>query len=175
MLPWGRLLVVALLAGVAGIALGIGLGKLSRGGGPAPGDAVAATPASPAQVSVTVLSGVLHPAATAAGRLRQRARLVVDVRIRNRGSQEVTIARPTLLVAGTSRETDPNEDAPGTTVGLLGPGRQEDVALQFEVAGTATASLTGSRRARVFVAGRTLTTRVTIGAPVGPGSASPAP
>jgi nitrate/nitrite transporter NarK len=168
-LPWGKLLAAALLAGVAGLALGIGLAKLSNGNDPpAAATAGATTRASLGQVGVSVVASVLHPAATAFGRQRQRARLVVVVRLQNRGTRRVTIPRPALLAAGVRQGTDPSADAPGTSVRQLGAGMRRQIALQFEVAGTVTRGLTTGRRARVLVAGHTLTARVTLGPPVRP-------
>ena len=186
----GKLVAVGALAGGGGLALGLGISHLS-------GNTVASTPppariastttqpaapaaaspapqAAPDQVSVRVVSAVLHPAATAFGLQRQRGRLIVQIVARNQGTQRVTPTRPALLAAGVATRTDAHADAPGTRLAPIAAGASEKVALQFEVAGAVTAQLTGQRSARILVAGRLVPISVVVGPPVAP-PATPGP
>lgn len=180
-----KLALVAVAAGGAGLLLGLGASAFSGGGGPpaAAGGAPttgqaglggagtssrppAASPQPVPQIQVSLVSAVLQPAATAQGRQRQRARLIVRVRARNGGNVRVTPGRPTLQAAGITQHTDPHADATNPGLGSLRPGQTKLATLVFEVAGAVTAELTTGRGARVVVAGHSLSPAVTLGPPV---------
>ncbi len=191
-----KLAAIGAVAGGVGLAVGLGISRLSgstiastpaappattaapAAGATTAGPAAPATPPTaaapsprtvpPPHVTVRVLSAVLHPAATTAGRQRQRGRLIVRVVARNQGAQRVTPTRPALIAAGLATHTNPQADAPGTRLAPLAPGTAETVALQFEVAGAVTAQLTGQRAARIFIIGRAVPITVVIGSPVAP-------
>jgi hypothetical protein len=186
-----KLVAVVLVAGAVGGGLGIVLSKLSGNSGDsaaAPQASTATkpatqhtttsarsdghtTPAAPAPsggVSVHIVDAILHPAESASGRRRHRARLTVRVQVTNRGTSVVTPARPTLFSGSVQTQTDPNADGPGTRLGALQPGKAVAVTLRFETAGSVTTQLQSQRRARVLVAGRTRETAVTVGNPATP-------
>ncbi len=193
----GKLAAVVVLAGGAGIVLGIGLSALtgdddgprpSGGAGATQADDSTASVASPPSVArtsttastptptprarkvrVTVLGAVLHPAGTPSGQSRQRARLGVRLRVENTAERLVTPPRPVLLVgAARVRFEQRPGDARNTRLGSIGAGKTIDVTLQFEVAGTVTEQLRNDRRARIRIAGRSLYVPVRIGSPVTP-------
>ena len=120
--------------------------------------------ARPCGLAVRVVDVVLHPASTASGQRRKRARLTVRVRVENRGTQD-RHSRPTRVVRGGGE----NGDRPGrrrassTDLGTLAPGETKSVTLRFEVAGATTTraddrstrahtrrrSIAGGRRSKV--------------------------
>ncbi|MDP2710935.1 MAG: hypothetical protein Q8O56_06930 [Solirubrobacteraceae bacterium] len=134
---------------------------------PADRTAPASPPAVPPdprrQLRVSVGPAVLHPAASASGQRRQRARLGVRLELANLAAEPVTPARPVLLAAGERVATDPRQDAPDTHIGPLAPGATAGVTLRFETSGAVTEQLTTQRQARILVAGRMHAVRVTIG------------
>ena len=181
-----KFLAVITIAGGAGVAIGAGLSELSGGDSaiapvgssastapihaadaritPRGSAAVPAQPRTPA--SVRVLDSVLHPAGTADGQRRQRARLTVRIQAENRGNADLTPARPSLLVGRTSTETDAGADGPGTRLGTIKPGATASVTLRFEVAGAVTEQLAAERRAVIRVAGRSHPISIKLGNPV---------
>lgn len=178
---WGKLLTLVLIAGLVGTVLGVGIAMLSReGNGTAssppeaettgddpPSTSAGQVPAeSSAQLLVRVLGSILHPAGTESGQQRRRARVTVRVRVENRGERVVTPARPTLLVAGERIPSDPSADSPRTHLGDVAPGQSAAVTLRFEVAGDVTTTIMAERRARIRLAGRTLSFGVTIAPPI---------
>lgn len=194
----GKLLAVVVVAGGVGAALGIGISELTSGEepsaarteaatssiarstttvtGPAPG--AATTPQSSqdpaAQVTVTVLSAVLHPAATPSGERRRRGRLGVRVRVKNTGAERIVAPRPSLLAARQRIPTNARARGPGSRLGPLAPGATADVTLRFETAGAVTEQLTTQKTARILIAGRSWPITVTVGSPVS-SSRQPAP
>lgn len=174
---------VIIIAGGAGSVIGFGLSKLTSDDSaePEPGvtsteraDPVATTggPARgprgsrPVGVVVDVPDAVVHPAGTASGRARNRARLTVRVRVRNTSTGVLTPARPAVLIGASRTPADPNADAPGTRLGSIAPGAAAAATLRFEVGGAAGAKLMTERRARVVVAGLTRPISVKLGNPV---------
>jgi len=115
------------------------------------------------QLRVSVVSAVLHPAATAFGRQRRRARLNVQIRARNNGSSSVTPGLPALLAAGVKVHGDPHA---GPGLGSLAAGQTKVVTVHFEVAGVVTTQISTRRTARAVVAGHSLLLTVTPGPPV---------
>lgn len=191
MLPGGfaKLLAVIALAGAGGVAVGAGLSELSggdsaiepvepnesspaRAGSPADARVAASSSSKPpaptasTKPSVRVLDSVLHPAGTAAGQRRERARLTVRVEVTNRSTAALTPARPTVLVGPTSTATDPGADGPGTRLGTIAPGRAQSATLRFEVGGAVTRQLTSERRAVILVGGRSHPISIKLGNPV---------
>jgi hypothetical protein len=171
----GKLLVLVLIAGVAGTGLGLGIAALTREsdgtGGPAAssnGDRTASeAPAAPrGNLRLRVLGAVLHPAGTLSGQRRRRARVTVRVSAENRGGGVVTPARPVLLVAGARIPTDATADSPRTHLSAVPASETATVTLRFEVGGDVTTTLTRERRARLLLAGQTLRLRVGIGDPI---------
>jgi len=169
------------VAGVAGVGLGVGIAELTgdddsatsyetskqtpdRGSITLPAPPAATTTvtrASPTPVRAQVLGAALHPAATPSGKQRQRARLIVRLRAQNRGTQPVSVAHLVLLV-GDARVLS----GPRSQIGELAAAEAKAVTVRFELAGAVTAKITADRRARIIVAGRSRPMRVRIGAPV---------
>lgn len=192
---FGKLAAVVLLAAAVGTGLGVAIAALT--GGDSDGDdpraitdastatasvpttrattptTTAARPSPPAplrQIRFSVGSAVLHPAATASGQRRRRARLGVSVRVENRGPERVGLERPSLLAANQRIPTNPAADAPTTHLGPIEPGRTTNAVLQFETAGAVTEQLTTQRRARLHIAGRSIPITIVVGSPAASGS-----
>ena len=177
---WGKLGTLVLIAVVAGTGLGVGIAVLSRerdstdppGGQAAGGNESTATsaaqpPAAPSDtLRVRVLGAILHPAGTESGQRRRRARITVRVRAENRGQTPVTPARPALLVAGQEVHTDASADSPRTHLSDVPPGETAGVTLRFETAGDVTTTVMQDRRARMLIAGRTVSFGVKIAPPI---------
>lgn len=138
--------------------------------GTSPAQATAAS--SRGQLRVTVLSAVLHPAATPAGIRRKRARLSVRARVRNPGAEPVVPPRPSLLAARQRTPTDARAETPVTSLGTIDAGKTVEVTLRFETAGAVTEQLTWQKRARILVAGRSSPVTVSVGTPVTSGARS---
>lgn len=166
-----QLALVAIIAVGIGAVVGLGLSRLS-------GDSARVAPAlkpsrtptrtappSPRSVDVQVLDAVLHPASSASGEQRRRARLSVRIRAENQARSAVTPARPVLIVGEVRTRTDSSADSPGTSIGTLEAGEIVTVTLRFEVAGDVTTQLTDARRARIRVAGRSRNITVKLGEP----------
>lgn len=166
-----QLALVAIIAVGIGAVVGFGLSRLSGDDAhvaPAvkpPLTPTQTAPPSARSVDVQVLDAVLHPASSASGQRRRRARLSVRIRAENQGRSAVTPARPVLIVGEVRTRTDSNADSPRTSMGSLEPGAIVTVALRFEVAGDVTTRLTDARRARIRVAGRSRNITVKLGEP----------
>jgi len=142
---------------------------------PPPPAAATTTAAGPlGQVNVRVLGAILHPAATADGKRRRRARLTMRVRAVNESGGAVTIAAPVLAVGSVRIRTDAAAETAATRLGELAAGETKAVTLRFELQGEATEKVTIDRRARVVIAGRALAFRLRIGSPVEPPEAGDA-
>jgi len=191
------------VAGGTGVALGTGLSQLADDDAATPGvsdertsgstvltgtaTSVATNPSPPppapttttaggqlGQVNVRVLGAILHPAATADGQRRRRARLTMRVRAVNESGGAVTVTAPVLAVGSVRVRTDPAADTDATRLGELAAGETKAVTLRFELQGEATEKVTVDRRARVAIAGRVLAFRLRVGAPVEPPEGSDA-
>lgn len=193
-----RFVALIAVAGGTGVALGAGLSQLADEDAVAPGVSDAPTsgstvltgvatsvapnpPPPPAtattttagalgQVDVRVLGAILHPAGTAEGKRRRRARLTMRVQAINESGSTVTIATPVLAVGSVRIRTDAAAETAATRLGELAAGETKTVTLRFELQGEATEKVTIDRRARVVIAGRALAFRLTVGAPVEPPS-----
>ncbi len=177
-----KLLALVVVAGGVGVALGMGLSKLSGNDDPAslagPTATTATTPRTSttyttarkpakrlAQVRVSVLGARLFTDETPSGRQEQRARMTVRVRAENAGRRTVTLKQPTLGVGSARVAPEPDADASGATSEPLAAGEIKTVTLRFALAGEATPKVVRDRRARIFVAGRSVPMRVKLRAP----------
>ena len=187
-----KFVAVVVVAGGVGMALGIAISELTgeddpratispdatttrqattSAGSDRPTTSTPATSQDPfAQVNVTVRLAVLHPAATAAGTSRQRARLGVRVKLENPSTQRVVLPRPSLLAARQRTPMNALDDGARTQLEPLDAGETVDVTMQFETAGAVTRELTTQKRARLLVGGRSSPVTVTVGTPVTRGS-----
>lgn len=165
------------VAGGLGLALGLGLLKLADDGDSAAAGTGTSTTATRTrttttasdpldQVEVKIVTAVLHPAATPAGKRRDRARVGVRIQVKNSSNVRITPERPALLAAGVTVRTDPHVTTPGARLEPLAPGTSADVTVRFEVEGRVTRQLISQRRARIRVIGQTLPVVVKIGAAV---------
>jgi hypothetical protein len=113
---------------------------------------------------VRILSAVLYPAATAGGQARRRARIVVRVRVTNRGAAALA-PQDALLLAGDRRvAADPRASTVARSLRRpLAAGARATGELRFETAGAVTRLLTTKRRALLRMAGRTVAMAITIG------------
>lgn len=176
-----KIVAVAIAAGVVGIAVGVGLAKLTGSGGDddaataqttsgspvtTPGTTPTA-PTAPAERSrttrVQILSAVLYPARTASGRARQRARVVVRVRVTSRSVGTLTPKKPQLLVDADRVSPNPRTaDLAAPLLEPLAPAASATGELRFETAGAVTQRLTTQQRARLTIAGRTVSVPIRI-------------
>jgi len=172
-----KFLAVVIIAGGLGTALGIGLSKVTSRGEAAEVKAAPTTTAAPTPrttaaaaprdgLRVRVISAVLHPATTASGVRRRRARLGVSVLVENLGDEAVAVARPSLLAARQRIPTNSLADGAGTHLEPIGAGKTVRVTLRFETAGRVTDQLRKRKRARILVGRRSLPITVNLGSPV---------
>lgn len=170
-----RTLVTLLGAVLGAVAAGaaIGLAGASLSGG----DRTATSPPPDAQpargdptrlidVNVRIVSAILHPAGTARGRSRQRARLSVHARVTNRRDRTIALGRPKLHSGLSLLEIDAHADKlAGALLRPLRPGSTADGVLRYETAGTITQRLTTMRRFALRIAGRTIRAKIKVGSP----------
>jgi len=131
-------------------------------------------PSRDADVGVSVLSTVLRPAATPAGRRKHAARVSVRLRVANRGSRRLNLERTVLRSGdGTLAYDRAQSDAAGSLLRPVDPGASADGTLRFEPRSAFTERLVRGRRARLDIAGQTVSLTVKIGRPVMPKSAVP--
>ncbi|HEV2059717.1 MAG TPA: hypothetical protein VGR11_10190, partial [Solirubrobacteraceae bacterium] len=105
-----------------------------------------------AAVDVRVISAILHPSASSAGRNRHAARVSVHVLLNNRGSRRITLRPPMLLSGGAALAYDRRQFA----LKPLDPGAAIDVTLRFEPRSAFTQRLLTERDAQLQIAGRTV-------------------
>lgn len=167
-LPTAATVGLVIVAGLAGMLAALMNFEPSAGApaAKASGDRVSAGFATPKEeLDVRDLTAVMHPAATASGQQRQRARVIVYVRVQNRGVLPVTPA-PSELRVGPAR-VQPDQRAPREFgLGRIAPGTLADARLRFEVEGAITRRLRTERRARMVIGGRTHPMRLKVGSPV---------
>lgn len=144
--------------GVLAVVLAATIG-LALPASPSPRRALPPVPA--AGVDVHVISAILHPSASSAGRNRHAARVSVHVRLVNRGSRPVSTT-PALISGGAMLPYDRRQFA----LGPLRPGVAVDATLRFEPRSTFTQGLLTERDARLQIAGRTIPLTLKIGSPV---------
>lgn len=188
----GTAKVVATVVIAAAIGLGAGRGIAEVAGGSAsaglpadPATDTAAQPQPPADddaprdaepaVGVEVTFAGLRPAASAAGRARDRARLRVGLRVRNRSDRSVTIDPPYIQVGEDTIRVDLNaaEDLAGNVVEPLSPGSSAKGELRFETAGETTLELMEGRSTTLRIAGRKIEVRYGVGPPLSQPSEEP--
>jgi hypothetical protein len=180
----GILLGIVLLVGAVGMGVGRILSSVTGDGGhdPVTGAPVPASPATGASsgqapapsaprqiasraangVRVHVFSAALHPAATASGIRRKRARISMRVRVTNNSAAPLTPTDVVLLSPrGTVRGT------PGHSLrSLLKRGHRRDSKIRFETAGDVTDGIVSARETEVRIAGVKLAVTVVVGNPV---------
>ena len=178
---------IVLVLGCIGVALGIAvseLSKLSR-------DAETATPVADGETTtsvtattttarttmtraalnpvvflrVEILDARLFTAGAPSGTQEQPARMTVRIRATNPGSERVTVDPPFLGVGALRIPADPGAERAGSRFDPLPAGTDQTVTLRFALAGGATPKVVRDRRARVLIAGRSLSMRVTVRAP----------
>lgn len=175
------LLGVVVAAIAAGTAIGVAGVSLTRDDGASTTGGPGAAPSGSSQrsgarvaptftdVSVRMVSAILHPAETARGRRRQRARLSVHAVVMNGRDSAVVLGRPQLLSGRTKLGVDMHADAPaGALLRRLPAGATADGVLRFETAGPVTRQLTSERRVALRIAGRTVRATVKLGTPAKP-------
>lgn len=170
LLGLAKLIAVIVLAGVAGVGLGIGLSELT-GDSQHDTSTGATHPATnkrqprTSAVPVQVASVVLHRESGTSARRRRRAVLAVHVRVVNRGGRTIANLAP-ALVAGARGSVGPSaKDSKGSLLRPVRPGSTADGTLRFKTAGALTDRLTKRRRAQLRIAGKTVTLKVLIGSP----------
>ncbi len=183
-----KFLAVVLAAGAVGAGLGVALAELTGNDDSTPpaaqitSAAPTATATTPARTTtatqartgsltprVRVLSAMLYPAATPRGRARQRARVVVRVRVTSRSDETIRAQTPVLLVGPHRVRPDPGAaDAAGALLRPLPPGESATGELHFDTTGSATRRLRDQRRAGLRIVERTVKVNITI-------SSTPAP
>lgn len=119
-------------------------------------------------IGVKVTFAGLRPAATPKGRARDRARLRVGVRVRNRSDRRLTIDPPRIQIGEDAVRVDLNaaEDLAGGVLKPLPPGSSAKGELRFEVAGEKTRKLMERRRTTMRIAGRKIRVRYDVGPPL---------
>ena len=133
---------------------------------PAPTRTVGApVTAPPASIlpRIAILSAVLHPAASASGQARNRARLSVGVRATNRGDRPITLGRPSCWRTGAFAWIPMRPRSPPACWSRLPPEPARAAFLRFETAGAVTARITSALPASLRIGGRTLQMRVRLG------------
>lgn len=188
----GTAKVVATVVIAAAVGLGAGRGIAEVAGGSAsaglPADPATDTAAQPqppadddaprdaeAAVGVEVTFAGLRPGATAAGRARDRARLRVGLRVRNRSDRSVTIDPPYIQVGEDTIRVDLNavEDLAVNVLEPLSPGSSAKGELRFETAGETTLELMEGRSTTLRIAGRKIEVRYEVGPPLSQPSEEP--
>jgi hypothetical protein len=174
-------LVVALVAAVLGAGAGFALSEAGGGGdssvpdltNPAPATEGALATATQddasqpgdAAVSVAVQSARIVPAATAAGRERQRLSIRVTVTVGNSGSDELALEPIALESGPVSVRNDPSAGAAaGDLLEPLAPGARASGELRFETAGTQSARFTEGSQATLRIGGRATQVGLELGA-----------
>jgi hypothetical protein len=117
----------------------------------------------------------LRPAATAARRARDRARLRVGLRVRNGSDRSVTIDPPRIQVGEDTVRADLNaaEDLADNVLEPLSPGSSAKGELRFETAGETTLELMEGRSTTLRIAGRKIEVRYEVGPPLSQPSEEP--
>lgn len=113
---------------------------------------------------VVIVATVLHPAASPAAQARQRARLSVEMRVTNRHTSAITLARPQIEVDGRRIGADRNaEEVSGGLLREFAPGASRRGVLRFETSGSTSAVLSSTRRTTLRIAGRTIALQIAVG------------
>jgi hypothetical protein len=129
-----------------------------------PTQTTASSPALAPTPHVQVLSALLCPATAASEQARTQAQVTIRVRVTNRGSGKLAARAPRLLVGAARIGSEPAASGAAGALGkALAPGASATGTLQFQTSGTVTQRLTGQRRARLGIAGRTVAVPIEIG------------
>lgn len=185
-----KVVATVVIAAAVGVGAGRGIAEVAGGSASAglpadPATDTAAQPQPPADddaprdadpaVGVMVSFAGLRPAATAAGRARDRARLRVGLRVRNRSDRSVTIDPPRIQVGEDTIRVDLNaaEDLAGNVLEPLSPGSSAKGELRFETAGETTLELMEGRSTTLRIAGRKIEVRYEVGPPLSQPSEEP--
>ncbi len=124
----------------------------------------AASPTLARTPHVQVLSALLCPATAASEQANRQARVTVRVRVTNRDSHTLAAQAPRLLVGAAPIGSDSEaKDAAGGLLKALAPAASATGTLRFRTSGSVTQRLTGQRRARLGIAGRTVAVPIEIG------------
>ena len=147
---------VAVLAAVIAAVVVVALPASPRSTQPEP-------PAGPSdRIDVRVVSAILHPSNSTAGRRRHAARVSVHVRIDNRGPRRLRLPAPRLLSGGEALAYDARQ----YRLGALEPGGTVDAILRFEPRSAFTQRLVTEGDAQLWIAGRSLPLALKIGGAV---------
>ncbi len=115
----------------------------------------------PQSPRIRVLSSILIPATTTAGRQRRRARVAVRLRVTAR-DDKVTLGPARLISGDDGLKADTNaKEAAGDLLDPIASGKSATGALRFETSGALTGRLTNRRRATLRIGDRTLSLRLT--------------
>lgn len=115
-------------------------------------------------VKVQIVSAILHPAGTARGRRRKRARLNVHMRLTNNSASTFTLGRVRLQLGSTLLDIDPHaRKVAAPLLRLLPASATAEGVLRYETGGAGTQRLISKRVAALRVAGRIVLTKVTVG------------
>lgn len=126
--------------------------------------------------SIRVQSATLVPAETPSGQQRQRARLTVNVRVVNRGTEPLDIRRRFVIVGEDRVSADPQaDDAAGALLEPIAGGETVTGELRFETAGAVTQSLIDRNPARLRIAERSISLNDITITPPGQQPDQPAP
>jgi len=185
-----KVVATVVIAAAVGVGAGRGIAEVAGGSASAglpadPATDTAAQPQPPADddaprdaepaVGVMVTFAALRPAASAAGRARDRARLRVGLRVRNGSDRSVTIDPPRIQVGEDTVRADLNaaEDLAGNVLEPLSPGSSAKGELRFETAGETTLELMEGRSTTLRIAGRKIEVRYEVGPPLSQPSEEP--
>lgn len=157
-----KMVAVVVIGAAVGLGAGRGIAEVAGDSGSAgsPPETAAQDPV----ISVNVTFAALRPAATPLGRARDRARLRVGVRVRNRSDRRVTIDPPRIQVGeDTVRVDKAAEDLAEDVFEPLSPGASAKGELRFETAGATTRRLMDRNRTTLRIAGRKIQVRYDVG------------
>lgn len=171
-----KMVAVVVIGAAVGLGVGRGIAEVAGDSGSAgspPETAAQPKPAADAKappssadpvISVNVTFAGLRPAATPQGRARDRARLRVGVRVRNRSDRRVTIDPPRIQVGEDTVRVDKGaEDLAEDVFEPLSPGASAKGELRFETAGATTRKLMDGNRTTLRIAGRKIRVRYDVG------------
>jgi hypothetical protein len=187
-----ELVAMMLVLSAVGAALGIGISALSRdsetatpevdGGTTSSATATATATATIASARSIAKSAAVNPVVylrvkvldarlftddAPSGTQEQPARMTVRIRVSNPGSERVTVDAPVLAVGSVRIPTDPGAERVGSRFDPFPAGAQQTVTLRYALAGKATPKVVRDRRARLLIAGRSVTTTVSVRGPAG--------
>jgi hypothetical protein len=170
-----KMVAVVLIGAAIGLGAGRGIAEVAGDSGPPGAPPETAAPPEPSGgvdepsradpvIGVNVTFAGLRPAATPQGRDRDRARLRVGLRVRNRSDRRVTIDPPRIQVGEDTVRVDKGaEDLAEDVFEPLSPGASAKGELRFETTGATTRKLMDRRRTTLRIAGRKIQVRYEVG------------